>query len=1118
MSLLSNEGKDKEGSLGSSQDRFQPEWMSNRKVLSSSGHNTIPGASSALGTNGTTLSTMTTTSTFTTGGNGPAPYRPHQNFSGGSTYAPPSGRDSSRRGQHSGGGFESDSFKSVSYRDERQERSRMEKRSQNSFGSSSRGTGLNYTRKQLLDLFKPSPIPPEFSSLSTIASQESLTPVALLPIELQEEEEKKFAQKGRFNAPGGRSGISSSAGGLGTGRSGRQGPGGAGGLRNERERDRGRGPAGRGAGGNKGPAWAFEDYGKGRTSLSGSLDDLGRKEGAFMGFNGEEDGLGALSQQTALLTAQALHSGIPSADQPPPSGSRFTFTQFVEPNPVLDAPLEDDSWVYKDPQGAVQGPFTSEEMNGWFEDGYFNPSLLVKRQYDRDFVELGNLLSQTGGASPFVSSTINSDLLEGTPVGFVEDPSLLRGPSSFPSSGFDHPFPHHELEPPQVRHPHSFDEPFLAERFNLGGNDALNMGGRMGGPALETHFPASNLPWHVQMQHLPPQPMNPQHVLHSSLGGFQQGEQQQHWDSSVLRNMNHLSLSASSIPTGPSSNRREGVFMIDESGQFLPVVEQQAAMGLNTDFHRGNAATGSMGNNAVQNSAYPQLWGNQFEANSYVPVAQQAYGNTSPQGVAHNENEGHRRQEEENFWSSTLASKVPSSSFNDSSVVVPTAEPVKSSNQKKDKQRNAAPVASQQQQQQVAAALSSVPAPWSGNNAQKLPSLKEIQEQEMIQQMNLQQQQAENFAKQQAVLLARQKEEEARASAGWRTSSNGTPEKRILSLAEIQEQEMKEQQKKNQMIEEKRIQQQQAAAQAEANAPRWGATGGAAWANQGGAASLKEIQAAEAKQKSEIQQQQQAASLANLSKKKSEPSINLGSAWGTTAAAPKGKLSLKEIQAAEAQQVSGPTTVASIVKAKPPPVNTVAQAPPPTKSDSSDLFWDVSEEPKAVAAPVPQPKTPTKAPVSDQDFPSLGGKSPANKVDNTNDVQGWTLGQLRGFALIKSQDPNVVASALVKMNNANEMKEYLKGKVPQGDTLNRFVNELVRRKNLKAAPAQPLSQVVQKAQPAEPKPAPSQPAAQSQAAAGGKKKKKAQPVDPRLLGFSVNNTNRVMGEIESLDR
>ncbi|XP_064459271.1 GRB10-interacting GYF protein 2-like [Ornithodoros turicata] len=57
-------------------------------------------------------------------------------------------------------------------------------------------------------------------------------------------------------------------------------------------------------------------------------------------------------------------------------------------------------WLYKDPQGDVQGPFTSAEMREWFDAGYFTMELMVKRVCDAAFSKLGALI-KSWNAVPF---------------------------------------------------------------------------------------------------------------------------------------------------------------------------------------------------------------------------------------------------------------------------------------------------------------------------------------------------------------------------------------------------------------------------------------------------------------------------------------------------------------------------------------------------------------------------------------------------------------------------------------------------------------------------------------------------------------------------------------------
>jgi hypothetical protein len=48
------------------------------------------------------------------------------------------------------------------------------------------------------------------------------------------------------------------------------------------------------------------------------------------------------------------------------------------PAPVAVPDLATAKWFYRDPQGLVQGPFSSREMREWFESGYFVDALPVR--------------------------------------------------------------------------------------------------------------------------------------------------------------------------------------------------------------------------------------------------------------------------------------------------------------------------------------------------------------------------------------------------------------------------------------------------------------------------------------------------------------------------------------------------------------------------------------------------------------------------------------------------------------------------------------------------------------------------------------------------------------------
>ncbi|KAF9111961.1 hypothetical protein BGX27_004182 [Mortierella sp. AM989] len=93
------------------------------------------------------------------------------------------------------------------------------------------------------------------------------------------------------------------------------------------------------------------------------------------------------------------------------------FAPFNEPSssnaapalePVFDpVPMELSKWLYRDPTGSIQGPFSSEEMHEWYKGGFFSPDLLVKREQDPTFEPLGTLIRKIGSEDkPFLLAGI----------------------------------------------------------------------------------------------------------------------------------------------------------------------------------------------------------------------------------------------------------------------------------------------------------------------------------------------------------------------------------------------------------------------------------------------------------------------------------------------------------------------------------------------------------------------------------------------------------------------------------------------------------------------------------------------------------------------------------------
>nr|AAK28827.1 PERQ1 [Mus musculus] len=109
----------------------------------------------------------------------------------------------------------------------------------------------------------------------------------------------------------------------------------------------------------------------------------------------DEEGLKHLQQEAEKLVASLQDSSLEE--------EQFTAamqTQGLRHSTAATAlPLSHGAarkWFYKDPQGEIQGPFTTQEMAEWFQAGYFSMSLLVKRGCDEGFQPLGEVIKMWG--------------------------------------------------------------------------------------------------------------------------------------------------------------------------------------------------------------------------------------------------------------------------------------------------------------------------------------------------------------------------------------------------------------------------------------------------------------------------------------------------------------------------------------------------------------------------------------------------------------------------------------------------------------------------------------------------------------------------------------------------
>ncbi|KAL8827399.1 MAG: hypothetical protein Q9170_007029, partial [Blastenia crenularia] len=107
-------------------------------------------------------------------------------------------------------------------------------------------------------------------------------------------------------------------------------------------------------------------------------------------------------------------------------------------------------WIYRDPQGNTQGPWSGLEMHDWYKAGFFSPELQVKKLEDADYEPLAQLIRRIGNSrEPFLVPQIGiphgskDPLANATaqPSGTASTTSATSNPpqppfaSSFPSFG-----------------------------------------------------------------------------------------------------------------------------------------------------------------------------------------------------------------------------------------------------------------------------------------------------------------------------------------------------------------------------------------------------------------------------------------------------------------------------------------------------------------------------------------------------------------------------------------------------------------------------------------------------------------------------------------------------------
>ena len=153
----------------------------------------------------------------------------------------------------------------------------------------------------------------------------------------------------------------------------------------------------------------------------------------------------AFAGTPSLGTASNTSYFAPSQDQDREAANQIPATQ--QKQMVMPDRMR---WIYRDPQGNTQGPWSGLEMHDWYKAGFFSPELQVKKLEDADYEPLAQLIRRIGNSrEPFLVPQIGiahgkSDGLANAsaqPSGAPPTTSVASNPpqppfaSSFPSFG-----------------------------------------------------------------------------------------------------------------------------------------------------------------------------------------------------------------------------------------------------------------------------------------------------------------------------------------------------------------------------------------------------------------------------------------------------------------------------------------------------------------------------------------------------------------------------------------------------------------------------------------------------------------------------------------------------------
>ena len=293
--------------------------------------------------------------------------------------------------------------------------------------------------------------------------------------------------------------------------------------------------------------------------LFGNLDIRNRHvQGVSAAFGGNET-LQASSGQipTSILPQQPFPASATFIGSPsmavPSSGSYFSRAQEQDTTAAMSNQMPASQqrkmvmpdrmrWIYRDPQGNTQGPWSGLEMHDWYKAGFFSPELQVKKLEDADYEPLAQLIRRIGNSrEPFLVPQI------GIPHGSVAVPPGANASASGPlSATTPSALQTSAAQPPFPSSFPSFGTTLTAEQQN----------------ALERRKQEEQYLMARQKEHLAQQQVLIKQMQHMQGGSHGLHGQQLHHHSSAHSLQSQPSYGSITSPTGYQPNPTQGPIQV----------------------------------------------------------------------------------------------------------------------------------------------------------------------------------------------------------------------------------------------------------------------------------------------------------------------------------------------------------------------------------------------------------------------------------------------------------------------------------------------------------------------------------------------------------------------------